>query len=119
MGGNRALIVAMALLLLAYLIITATVPPFRTVVNLIAFLVLEAILVFAFKVSRVFVHGRSAFIGLIVLIALIVISAFTIRGSSRHRISRPFCCSHPSWASPASARPSWPLWEALIFRFRS
>jgi len=78
--GNRALIVAMALLLLAYLIITATVPPFRTVSNLIAFLVLEAILVVAFKVSGVFVHGRSAFIGLIVLIALIVISAFTIEG---------------------------------------
>ena len=78
--GNRALIVAMALLLLAYLIITATVPPFRTVSNLIAFLVLEAILVVAFKISGVFVHGRSAFIGLIVLIALIVISAFTIEG---------------------------------------
>ncbi len=79
-AANRALIVAMALLLVAYLIITATVPAFRTVGNLIAFLVLEAILVFAFKVSRVFVHGRSAFIGLIVLIALIVVSAFTING---------------------------------------
>jgi ribose transport system permease protein len=78
--GNRALIVAMALLLLAYLIATATSPSFRTVSNLLAFLVLEAILVIAFKVSGVFVHGRSAFIGLIVLIALIVISAFTIEG---------------------------------------
>ena len=78
--GNRAPIIAMALLLLAYLIATATVPPFRTVSNLIAFLVLEAILVVAFKVSGVFVHGRSAFIGLIVLIALVVISAFTIEG---------------------------------------
>ena len=54
--------------------------PFRTVSNLLAFLVLEAILVVAYKVSGVFVHGRSAFIGLIVLIALIVISAFTIEG---------------------------------------
>lgn len=77
---NRVLIVAMALLLLAYLIITATVPAFRSIGNLIAFLVLEAILVFAFKVSNVFVHGRSAFIGLIVLLALIVISSFTIKG---------------------------------------
>ena len=68
-AANRVLIVAMALLLLAYLIITATVPPFRTLSNLIAF-----------KVSGVFVHGRSAFIGLIVLIALVVISAFTIEG---------------------------------------
>ena len=77
---NRVLIVAMALLLLAYLIVTATVPSFRTLSNLIAFLVLEFILVLAFKVSRVFTHGRSAFIGLIVLLALLVISSFTIKG---------------------------------------
>jgi ribose transport system permease protein len=79
-AGNRTLIVAMGLLLLVYLIVTATVPSFRTIGNLIAFLVLEVILVFAFKVSRVFIHGRSAFIGLIVLGALIVISSFTIEG---------------------------------------
>jgi ribose transport system permease protein len=79
-ASNRVLIVAMGLLLIAYLLVTATVPAFRTIANLIAFLVLEAILVFAFKVSRVFVHGRSAFIGLVVLGALIVISSFTITG---------------------------------------
>jgi ribose transport system permease protein len=77
---NRVLILSMGLLLLVYLVVTATVPEFRTVSNLIAFLLLEAILVFAFKVSGVFVHGRSAFIGLIVLVALIVISSFTIEG---------------------------------------
>ncbi len=79
-AANRVLIVAMALLLLGYLIVLAAVPPFFSVGNLIAFLVLEAILVIAFKVAGVFVHGRSAFIGLIVLIALIVISAFSING---------------------------------------
>ncbi len=77
-SSNQVLIVAMGLLLLAYLIIAASVPVFRTVGNLVAFLLLELILIFAFKVSRRFVHGRSAFIGLIVLVALIVISSFTI-----------------------------------------
>lgn len=77
---NRVLIISMWLLLLAYLIVTATVPEFRSISNLIAFLVLEAILLFAFKVSGYFAHGRSAFIGLIVLVALVVISAFTIEG---------------------------------------
>ncbi|MFM9860620.1 ABC transporter permease [Pseudoxanthobacter sp. M-2] len=77
---NRVLILAMAVLLVAYLIVTATVPSFRTLSNLIAFLVLELILVLAFKVSKVFEHGRSAFIGLIVLLALVVISSFTIKG---------------------------------------
>ena len=78
--ANRVLIIAMAVLLLVYLIVTASVPEFRTVTNLIAFLVLEAILLFAFKVSGYFASGRSAFIGLIVLVALIVISSFTIQG---------------------------------------
>lgn len=77
---NRALIIAMGLLLLAYLIVTASVPDFRSVMNLIAFLVLELILLFAFKVSGYFASGRSAFIGLIVLGALIIISSFTIDG---------------------------------------
>lgn len=77
---NRALIISMALLLLAYLIVSASVPEFRSVTNLIAFLVIEAILLFAFKVSGYFASGRSAFIGLIVLGALIIISSFTIEG---------------------------------------
>mgnify|MGYP000973375906 CR=1 FL=1 len=78
--GNRVLIIAMLLLLIVYLLVTATVPSFRSITNLIAFLVLEAILLFAFKVSGAFAHGRSAFIGLIVLGALIVVSSFTIDG---------------------------------------
>lgn len=77
-SSNRVLIVAMGLLLLAYLIVAATVPGFRTIGNLIAFLVLELIVIFAVRVSGRFVHGRSAFIGLIVLVALIVISSFSI-----------------------------------------
>jgi ribose transport system permease protein len=77
-SSNRVLIVAMGLLLLAYLIVSATVPAFRTISNLIAFLVLELIVIFAVRVSGRFVHGRSAFIGLIVLVALIVISSFSI-----------------------------------------
>jgi ribose transport system permease protein len=78
--ANRVMLISMAILLIAYLIVTASVPGFRSITNLIAFLVLEAILLFAFKVSGHFAHGRSAFIGLIVLVALIVISSFTIKG---------------------------------------
>ncbi|MEO1192139.1 MAG: ABC transporter permease [Pseudomonadota bacterium] len=78
--ANRVMVLAMALLLLVYLIVTATVPEFRSINNLIAFLILELILLFAFKVSGLFKQGRSAFIGLIILGALIVISAFSIEG---------------------------------------
>ena len=79
-AANRTLILSMAGLLVVYLLVTATVPAFRSITNLIAFLVLEAILLFAFKVSGAFAHGRSAFIGLIVLGALVVVSSFTIDG---------------------------------------
>lgn len=78
--ANWVLILAMAGLLILYLLITAGVPEFRSIKNLIAFLVLELILLFAFKVSGYFAAGRSAFIGLIVLFALVVISAFSIEG---------------------------------------
>lgn len=77
---NRVMIVAMAGLLILYLLITAGVPEFRSIKNLIAFLIIELIIVFAFKISAYFAAGRSAFIGLIVLFALIVISAFSIEG---------------------------------------
>ena len=77
---NRILVLAMAALLILYLLLTASIPEFRSIKNLIAFLVLELILLFAFKVSGYFASGRSAFIGLIVLLALILISAFSIEG---------------------------------------
>ena len=77
---NRVLVIAMVALLVLYLLITAGVPEFRSIKNLIGVLVLEVILLFAFKVSGYFADGRSAFIGLIVLLALIIISAFSIEG---------------------------------------
>jgi ribose transport system permease protein len=78
--ANRVMIIAMVALLILYLLVTASVPEFRSITNLIAFLVLEAILLFAFKVSGRFATGRSAFIGIMVLVALVVISSFTIEG---------------------------------------
>ena len=78
--NNIVMVLAMSALLILYLLLTASIEEFRSIKNLIAFLVLELILLFAFKVSGYFASGRSAFIGLIVLGALIVISAFSIEG---------------------------------------
>ena len=79
-GNNIVMVLAMSALLILYLLLTASIEEFRSIKNLIAFLVLELILLFAFKVSGYFASGRSAFIGLIVLGALIVISSFSIEG---------------------------------------
>ena len=77
---NRILILSGLALLILYLLLTASIPEFRSINNLLCFLVLELILLLAFKTSGYFAGGRSAFIGLIVLAALIVISAFSIEG---------------------------------------
>jgi ribose transport system permease protein len=77
---NWVMLLSMGALLALYLIVTATVESFRQLEFLIAFLVLELILLFAFKVSVHFPQTRSAFIGLMILAALLVISAFTIDG---------------------------------------
>ena len=93
--NNIVMIISMAALLALYLLLTASLEEFRSIKNLIAFLVLELILLFAFKVSGYFASGRSAFIGLIVLGALIVISAFSMKASlcskcASHTYLRPF-----------------------------
>ncbi|MDK1118296.1 MAG: ABC transporter permease [Anaerolineae bacterium] len=77
---NKVLIFSMAALLILYLLLTASINEFRTIGNLVAFLLLELILLFAFKVSRVFVYNRSAFIGVTILVAIFAISSFTIDG---------------------------------------
>ena len=77
---NRILILSGLSLLILYLLLTASITEFRSINNLLCFLVLELILVLAFKASGYFASGKSAFIGLIVLAALIVISAFSIEG---------------------------------------
>lgn len=77
---NRALLVGLLALILAYLIASLTVTAFFTVWSVIALLILAALLIFAVKVSKLFVDNRSAFLGLTLLVALFAISSFTIEG---------------------------------------
>ena len=80
LSQNRVLILSSLSLLILYLLLTASIPEFRSIKNLLCFLVLELILILAFKTSAYFAGGRSAFIGLIVLAALVIISSFSIEG---------------------------------------
>ncbi|UCF92484.1 MAG: ABC transporter permease [Desulfobacterales bacterium] len=78
--GNRGLLLALLLLLGAFLIASVTVSGFFTGLNVIALLILIVLLVFAVRVSKFFINNRSAFIGLTVLAGLFAISSFTIEG---------------------------------------
>lgn len=77
---NGGLLISLAILLLAFLIASLSITGFFIVWNVIALLILAALLIFAVKVSKLFVDNRSAFIGLTVLVALFAISSFTIDG---------------------------------------
>ena len=74
------LLVGLAVLLLAFLIASLSIAGFFAVWNVVALVILASLLIFAAKVSRLFVENRSAFIGLTVLVALFAISSFTIDG---------------------------------------
>ena len=77
---NRGLLITLLILLLVFLIVSVTINAFFTLLNVIALLVIGALLVFAVKVSKQFVDNRSAFIGLTVLVALFAIGSFAVEG---------------------------------------
>lgn len=77
---HRGLLISLLLLLIAFLIISASVEGFFSVVNVVGVLILGALLIIAMRVSRLFVDNRSAFIGLMVLAALFIIGALQVNG---------------------------------------
>jgi ribose transport system permease protein len=77
---NRALLISLLVLLGAFLIASLSITAFFSIRSVIALLILAALLIFAVKVSVLFVDNRSAFIGLTVLAGLFAISSFTIEG---------------------------------------
>lgn len=80
LSRNKGLLLALLLLFAVFLIASVTVAGFFTGLNVVALLILIALLVFAVRVSKFFVNNRSAFIGLTVLVGLFAISSFTIEG---------------------------------------
>jgi ribose transport system permease protein len=80
--ANRGLLVAIGLIVLAYIAVALTVDAFFTVWTVFGLAVAIAVLVFAVKVSGLFVENRSAFIGLTVLLALYVVGCVVVDGFS-------------------------------------
>ena len=80
LSRNKGLLIVLLVLLLGFLIASLTVRGFFTGLNVLALLILIALLMFAVKVSKFFVINRSSFIGLTVLVGLFSIGSFTIEG---------------------------------------
>ena len=80
LSRNSGLLMALLILLAVFLVVSITATAFFTLVNVIALLAIAVLLVFAVKVSKLFVDNRSAFIGLTVLTALFAIGSFSVEG---------------------------------------
>ena len=78
----RPALIALGLVLAAFLLLSLTVDQFFNVWNVISLLILLAILVLIRTVGRYFEQNRSAFIGIMVLSALFSIGAMNIDGFS-------------------------------------
>jgi ribose transport system permease protein len=79
---HRALVIALLLLLGAFIVASTTVTGFFSVLNVVTFLVLVALLIFTVQVSQLFVDNRSAFIGLMVLATMFAVGSLFIEGFS-------------------------------------
>lgn len=79
---HRGLLIALALLLGVFVVASATVVGFFSVLNFVTVLVLAALLTFTVQVSQLFVDNRSAFIGLMVLATLFSVGSLFIDGFS-------------------------------------
>ena len=79
-AGNKGVLGGLLLLVLGFVVLSATVDGFFSWLNLITALVLAAVLIFAVLASRAFVDNRSAFIGLMVLAALFAVASLHIDG---------------------------------------
>ena len=77
---HRALVISLLVLLVAFGIASVTVTGFFSVLNIITFLILAALIIFATLVSKLFVDNRSAFIGLTVLVGMFAIGSLNIDG---------------------------------------
>lgn len=79
-GKNRNLLISGALVIIAFLIASATITGFLTLINIISGLILLGLLIVAMTVSRFFAMNRSAFIGIMVLVGLFVVGSITVEG---------------------------------------
>jgi len=77
---NRAVLIGLALLLLAFGAASITIDGFFSLLNAISFLVLAALLILTAVMTKFVVENKSAFIGLTVLVALIVVGSLKVDG---------------------------------------
>ena len=77
---NRAVLIGLALLLLVFGAASITIDGFFSLLNAISFLVLAALLILTAVMTKFVVENKSAFIGLTVLVALIVVGSLKVDG---------------------------------------
>ncbi len=77
---NSAVLIGLALLLLAFCAASIAIDGFFSLLNAISFLVLATLLILTAVMTKFVVENKSAFIGLTVLVALIVVGSLKVDG---------------------------------------
>lgn len=77
---NKAVLIGLLVLLVAFVAASLTVENFFNALNIISLLVLAALLIFSALMGKFVVENKSAFIGLVVLVGLLVVGALEVDG---------------------------------------
>ena len=77
---NRAVLIGLALLLLAFGAASITIAGFFSLLNIVSLFVLSALLILTAVMTKFVVENKSAFIGLAVLVALFVVGSLKVDG---------------------------------------
>jgi ribose transport system permease protein len=77
---NKAVLIGLLALLIAFIIASLTIQGFFNVLNIISLAILVALLIFSAIMSKFVEENRSAFIGLVVLVGLLVVGALEVDG---------------------------------------
>lgn len=80
LAKNRAVLIGLALLLIAFAIASITITDFFSVTNIISVVVLVGLLILSSVMTKFVVENKSAFIGLTVLVGLFVIGSLKVDG---------------------------------------
>lgn len=77
---NKAVLIGLLVLLIAFIIASLTIKNFFNALNILSLAILVGLLIFSAITSKFVVENKSAFIGLVVLVGLLVVGALEVDG---------------------------------------
>ena len=77
---NRGIVIGIALLAILFIAVSVSIDGFFTATNILASLILAALLALAITLNKYVTENKSAFIGITVLVGLFIVGSFVVDG---------------------------------------